>query len=124
MKRKENKKDNKKDNNKEIETFTNATIDGVSPLSLLSFGFGLEKEKTTYSYGEPELIPTLLNKEKNGYYVLVGDGDEGLIEEKEKGEPIRNSKIEWSPLTQFYIGSLSIVGLYIIFRVLKPSNIK
>lgn len=74
-----------------------------------------------------EIIKTIIKKHQdvNGenFSVFV-DNDNQLLEssietKKEDDEPVSQYKLDG--ITQFYIGSLSIVGLYIIFRIMKPT---
>jgi hypothetical protein len=54
----------------------------------------------------------------NNYYI---DNTKINIKEKNKLVIIPNTR-KWDPLTQFYVGSLSIVGLYILFKTLQKSK--
>ena len=54
----------------------------------------------------------------NNYYI---NNTKINIKEKNKQIIMPNNK-KWDALTQFYIGSLSIVGLYIIFKALQKSK--
>lgn len=80
----------------------------------------LEKEQVDMKQTNNELL-VLVNKMKDQ---LVGKKDQNDSDEtkEEKGE---SNKIEFSELnmgTQFYMGSMSVIGLYILYKLLLKTK--
>lgn len=81
----------------------------------------LEKEQVDMKQTDNELL-VLVNKMKDQLIGKDKKQDEEDAEE-EKGE--ESSMIELSDLnmgTQFYVGSLSVIGLYILYRMLLKTK--
>jgi hypothetical protein len=79
----------------------------------------LEKEQVDIKQSNNELL-VLVNKMKNQ---LVGKKDDEPNEEEEEEE--ETNTIEFSDLnmgTQFYMGSLSVIGLYILYKLLLKTK--
>lgn len=84
-----------------------------------------------------EIIPIMIKKKdekKSSYFVLVDNKpDSELTTQPEIGTKYENvntmnkneisdKKPKMDYLTQFYVGSLTVVGLYVFYRLLKKAN--
>lgn len=109
----------------------------------------LNNIKPSYDIGETyhsfndsgKEIPVVIKKNFNGYYVL--ENKDGYYDDVEENiyndiwnnrdpsisKPVElnmennpSKKVKMNMVTQFYVGSLSIVGLYILYRVIQKTR--
>ena len=81
----------------------------------------LEKEQVDMKQTDNELL-VLVNKMKEQ---LIGKDKKKAEEEKTEDQDDESNMIELSELnmgTQFYVGSLSVIGLYILYRMLLKTK--
>ena len=91
----------------------------------------LLKVNTKYNEKEHEIVPISIEQHEinNEYMILEGNVlnkvNETLNNDK-KGTPIKieSNKIEnkMNYITQFYVGSLTVVGLFILYRMLQKTR--
>ena len=81
----------------------------------------LEKEQVDMKQTDNELL-VLVNKMKDQ---LIGKDKKKAEEENTEDQDDESNMIELSDLnmgTQFYVGSLSVIGLYILYRMLLKTK--
>jgi hypothetical protein len=96
----------------------------------------LSKVKPYYSNGEfqkstgntDKEIPIIIKKNRDQYLVLESKTDDNvyvdswadLPKNNEESEKAKKPKMDW--ITQFYVGSLSVVALFVVFRMIQKTK--
>ena len=87
---------------------------------------------TNYNNDNDKIIPVTISKEKNQYIVLEEDllfgereHENDVIPEQYITLPeksTKNEKPKMDLITQFYIGSLTVVGLFVFYRLIQKTR--
>jgi hypothetical protein len=117
--------DTKQDNKTNIGPIVHLGSDPLASNSLIG-------QSSDFKSDDKNLVPIAIKKEKDnksGYYVIVGNNKEDnskplthyneidYLDEDQKTVP---KKMDY--VTGFYIGSLTIVGLFVFYRLLNKSK--
>jgi len=86
-----------------------------------------ELEGSAYSSSENEMVETVLKKDKTGanYIMMVGkdvdhsssEDDEPKAKQVNEDGTIRQVPAKWDMVTQFYFGSITVIGLYLLYQM-------
>jgi hypothetical protein len=77
------------------------------------------KKSTNSSDNE---TPVIIKKQRDQYFVLENETDDDVYNDSWADLPAKkeNHKMNW--VTQFYFGSLSIVSLFVVFRMIQKTR--
>lgn len=92
-------------------------FDSVSNELLDNFEDSFEEEAGgSYLYGESDYVEVEMTKDKDGHYLI----STGLINKKESDEEPdeETEKVVMYPATQLYISGMTVVGLFILYRLM------
>ena len=63
-------------------------------------------------------LPPSEKETSNNFNILLGQRNEKLQEDPEKKGPV----FQMNYITQFYVGSLTVVGLYVFYRLIQKTK--